>query len=295
VKFAPFLLFSGCLTAQVPTKQPGRLPYDLSQPAKVFELPSALMEVSALTDIDSITVACVQDEQASMYKISLKDGQIVGIYPFGGPADMEGLTNVNGEYFALRSDGLIYHLQFRLQEAISLAVVDTFRLDVPNKNIEGLGFDERNERILISPKDFIKGSKETKDERMLYAIDPKDPAHKVETVLKLSLEALSAQAVQMGLDLPTRTTDDCRVLSALKLRYSSVAVNPFTDHYYLLSAADRTLLVVDRQGALVDLVLLDAHLLPKPEGITFMANGDMWLASEGKERTPVLAKYAFRK
>ncbi len=292
MKFAPFLLFSGCLTAQVPTKQPGRLPYDLSQPAKVFELPSALMEVSALTDIDSITVACVQDEQAAVHFISLSTGTITSSVPFGGPADMEGLTRVGSDLYALRSDGLIYHLTGLGGD---LVLRDTFRLDVPNKNIEGLGFDERNERILISPKDFIKGSKETKDERMLYAIDPKDPAHKVETVLKLSLEALSAQAVQMGLDLPTRTTDDCRVLSALKLRYSSVAVNPFTDHYYLLSAADRTLLVVDRQGALVDLVLLDAHLLPKPEGITFMANGDMWLASEGKERTPVLAKYAFRK
>ncbi len=292
VKFAAFLLISGCLTAQVPTKQPSRIPYDLSAPAKVFQLPATLVEVSALTDIDSITVACVQDEQATVHFISLRTGTITHSVPFDGPADMEGLTRVGNDLYALRSDGLIYHLTGLGKE---LVLRDTFRLDVPNKNIEGLGYDDRNGRILISPKDFIKGSKETKDERMLYAIDPKDKAHRVETVLKLSLDVLTAQASQQKIDLPTRTTDDGRVLSALKLRYSSVAVSPITDHYYLLSAADRTLLVVDRQGGLVDLVQLDAELLPKPEGITFMANGDMWLSSEGKDRTPVLARYALRK
>jgi uncharacterized protein YjiK len=72
-------------------------------------------------------------------------------------------------------------------------------------------------------------------------------------------------------------------------------VHPSTNsHYYLLSAVDRNLLVVDRQGNLIDLVTLDVKLLPKPEGITFMANGDMWLSSEGKGRTPVLVRYAIK-
>lgn len=291
MKFAPFLLISGCLTAQVPTKQPVGLPYDLSAPSKVFELPAVLMEVSALTDIDSITVACVQDEQATIHFISLKNGAITQSVPFDGPADMEGLTRVGDDLYALRSDGLIYHLTGLGK---GLVLRDTFRLDVPNKNIEGLGYDDRKARILISPKDFIKGSKETKDERVLYAIDPKDPTHQVGTVLTLSLDALTAQAEQQKIDLPTRTTDDGRVLSALKLRYSSVAVHPFEDRFYLLSAADRTLLVVDRTGALIDLVLLDPELLPKPEGITFMENGDLLLSSEGKGRTPVLVRYRYQ-
>jgi len=291
VGLLPLVLISGCLSAQAPSKHPTRIPYDLSAPTKVFELSSELTEICALTDIDSITVACVQDEQATVHFISLRTGAITASVPFDGPADMEGLTRVGDALYALRSDGLIYHLTGLGKE---LTLRDTFRLDVPNTDIEGLGYDESTARILISPKDLIKGPNEAKDARLLYAIDPTDPTHKVETVLTLSMDALATQAAQQKIELPTRTTDDGRVRSALKLRYSSVAVHPMGDHFYLLSATDRTLLVVDRTGTLIDLVLLGPELLPKPEGITFLANGDLLLSSEGKGRTPVLVRYQYQ-
>ncbi|MBL7955356.1 MAG: SdiA-regulated domain-containing protein [Flavobacteriales bacterium] len=284
------LLFSGCATAQ-PGSSGKALPYDMRQPARVFELPSLLTEVSALTDVDDSTVACVHDESASVYFLSLNTGRIIDSVSFAGPADMEGLTRVGSEFFALRSDGLIHRLGDR---SARLAVRDTFRLAIPNKNIEGLGFDDRTGLVLVSPKDFMKGSKEGKDERVIYAIDPQATAKAPRVILRLSLEDLERQAAALGIVIPKEKKGNGKEKSTLKLRYSSVAAHPTTNHYYLLSAVDRTLLVVDRQGRLVDLVSLDAKLLPKPEGITFMANGDMWLSSEGKGRTPVLVRYTMK-
>ena len=84
------------------------------------------------------------------------------------------------------------------------------------------------------------------------------------------------------------------MVPAVKLRLSSVAVHPATGHYYLLSAVDRLLLVVDRSARLVALEQLDAGLLPKPEGITFLPNGDLVLSSEGKGSAPVIARYRSR-
>ena len=296
VRSLPLLLLScGASNAPAPAPAVHRVPYDLDHPAAVIRLPNALIEISALTDVDSNTVACVQDEAATMYRISLLTGQVVDSLVFGGPADMEGLTRVDGDYFALRSDGLIYRIGFHAQEATGWTVLDTFRLEVPNRNIEGLGYDERGQRVLVSPKDFTKGSKEGRDERVLYAFAPDDPAHRTQAVLRLSIEELIVQAQASGIAVPERKTGNGRVVPGLKLRYSSVAVHPFTDHYYLLSAADRTLLVVDREGKLVALEQLDEHLLPKPEGITFLAGGDLVLSSEGKGSAPVIVRYAYRK
>lgn len=285
-----FAAFS--LLAVVPLKTgQARIPYALSKPTAVFTLPASLREVSALTDVNDSTVACVQDELAEVHFLSLRDGRITRSFRFGGPADMEGLTRVGDGFFALRSDGLVYRLD---DVEHRLALLDTFRVDLPNKNIEGLGYDERTGRVLVSPKDFEKGTPDQRDKRVLYAFDPKVPGAPAEAVLELSLERLLAQARTLGIATPRKTTDKGKEVSALKLRYSSVAMHPITDHYYLLSAVDRTLLVVDRKGALIDLQILDAALLPKPEGITFMANGDLVLSSEGKGRTPVLVRYALR-
>lgn len=286
------VLLNACAHAQ-PAPAVGRnVPYDMRHPAKVFELPGLLTEVSALTDLDDHTIACVHDEAANIYFISTESGVIMDSAAFAGPADMEGLTRVGGEFYALRSDGLIYHLGDR---ASGLVLRDTFRLDIPNKNIEGLGYDERSGLVLISPKDLMKGSKEGRDERVIYALDPNKPDHEASVVLRLSVEDLVEQAARKGINTPIRRKDNGQEVSALKLRYSSVAVHPTMDHFYLLSAADQTLLVVDRQGRLIDLVQLDEQLLPKPEGITFLPNGDMWLSSEGKGRTPVLVRYAMKK
>ena len=292
LRFLPLLLLA-CGASRSPAPGPSLLPYDLDHPSARFTLPDDLVEISALTDVDSSTVACVQDERGAIYFISLRDGRKIREVPFSGPGDMEGLTRVGGDYFALRSDGLVFRLRERHTAPDRMDVLDTFRIDVPNENIEGLGYDERNNRVLVSPKDLMKGSKEGRDERVLYAFVPDDPAHRVEEVLRLRLSDLVAQATALGVSVPERTTDKGRVVPALKLRYSSVSVHPMTGQYYLLSAVDRTLLVVDRAGKLIALEQLDEELLPKPEGITFLTNGDLVLSSEGKGGAPVIVRYAY--
>ena len=163
-----------------------------------------------------------------------------------------------------------------------------------HNNLEGLGYDEQAGRVLVSPKDITKGGPEVRDRRVLYAFDPFSATHPVEEVLQLSLQDLMTQAKSLGIAIPMKRTDNGREVPALKLRYSSVAVHPSSGHFYLLSAVDRSLLVVDRAGDLVHLAWLDERLLPKPEGITFLANGDLVLSSEGKGRTPVVVRYAMK-
>jgi hypothetical protein len=41
----------------------------------------------------------------------------------------------------------------------------------------------------------------------------------------------------------------------------------------------------------VALHLLDPKLLPQPEGITFLPNGDMLIATEGKDGVPRIVRY----
>jgi hypothetical protein len=160
--------------------------------------------------------------------------------------------------------------------------------------LEGLGYDEQAGRVLVSPKDIAKGGPDMRDRRVLYAFDPLSATHPVEEVLQLSLQDLMTQAKALGISIPMKRTDNGREVPALKLRYSSVAVHPRSGHYYLLSAVDRSLLVLDRAGTLMHLAWLDERLLPKPEGITFLANGDLVLSSEGKGRTPVVVRYAMK-
>jgi hypothetical protein len=106
--------------------------------------------------------------------------------------------------------------------------VDTFRLDVPNRNIEGLGFDDRSGLVLVSPKDITKGGPTERDERVLYAFDPKDPAHHCRAVLQLSWRLWAGG----GEGLRSRYHGEAA--SGLKLRHLRGGA---TEHRSLLPAA----------------------------------------------------------
>jgi uncharacterized protein YjiK len=268
---------------------PGNGRYDLDKPIATFDLPIDLTEISGLTDVDEHTVACLHDEEATLFLLDLADGRIRERHVFGPPGDMEGLTRVGNGYYALRSDGLVYHLQCKAERYVA---VDSFELRLPNRNIEGLGFDDRLQRVLVSPKDNLKGDPALRDLRQVFAFDPRTHKLLPEPVLSYSVEDILRKAEAGGVKIPMRTTSKGKEIPMVKFRMASVAVDPGTDHYLLLSAVDRTLLVLDREGRYVHLYLLDEMLLPKPEGITFLANGDLLIASEGKNSPPRLARYA---
>lgn len=266
-----------------------QIPFDLDRPARVYSLPMELLEVSALTDVDDQTVACLHDEAAMLYLFDLKQGVIAQRFVFGLPGDMEGLTRVGAEYFALRSDGLVYRLVLKSD---AVQVLDTFRLAMNNRNIEGLGYDERFDRVLVSPKDIPKGSPEVRDVRVIHAFDARTGKLLPEPVLTLSINTLVVQARAKGLAVPVRAKENGREAPALKLRFSSVAVDPRSDLIYLLSAVDRVVLVVDREGNLVHLKQLDVKTHPKPEGITFLPAGDLLISNEGKGTAPAIFRFA---
>lgn len=294
--------------------------YDLDRPLRHFDLPAALREVSAVTCIDAHTVACLQDEKGIVFSIDIRDGKVRAVQPFGPDGDYEGLTRVGDDYWVLRSDGLLCRIASR---GPRLEIVETFPLATPNQDLEGLCHDPARGALLVAPKDIVKptekgpkrtkgdrrrgddrdveagaqdapSAKEARDQRVVFAWDLKQRALLAEPVLRLSLEHLKRRAEARGHDLPTRTNRRGKERTVLRMLFSCIAVQPRTGEVYLLSAADHVLLVVDRKGALRDVHLLDEDMLPKPEGLTFMPNGDLVLSSEGVDGPARLVVYGQR-
>lgn len=258
--------------------------FDLSAPSRRSQLPAELKEISALTDISPTTVACLQDEAGIIFYVDHTTGAITARMPFAGPGDYEGLTRIGSELYALRSDGLIYRLK-EVNGAMDL--LDTFRVDVPNRNLESLGYDERNKVLLIAAKDNLKGDEEQRDMRYIYGWDMQQGRQLPEPVLSLSVHNALAEAKALGVKVPM-VEKKGHVRPRFKLRPSSIAVHPGDDNYWILSASDHALVVVDRAGKLKELYFLDPALYPQAEGITFLSTGDLLISSEGKESDAVL-------
>jgi uncharacterized protein YjiK len=273
--------------------QPSFPGYDLSKPTSSFALPAGLEEISGLTDIDDHTIACVQDERGAVFYVDLRSGSVLKTIAFGPSGDYEGLARVDDRFWVLRSDGLLLELTPRGDDLIVSRRVD---LHVGHKDIEGLGYDPLRKVILVAPKDPPSGRKKKKrDKRHVFALDPASGEQQDALALSTSVKRIVADAERAGIWLPTRTTKKGKEVSAVKVRFSAIAVHPVTDQLYVASAIDKALLVFDRDSRLCAAHFFDGRDVPKIEGITFAENGDLIISSEGADSPPLIQVFRYRR
>jgi uncharacterized protein YjiK len=241
-------------------------------------LPKKLREVSAVTAVDDDTLACVQDEKGILFFLRLSDGKVTQKLHFGHHGDYEGLARVGEAYWVLRSDGELIELA---QSGAELQTVGTWKLALPNHEFEGLAWDSRHGRLLIAPKDLSSGDKLHRDERRIYGFDLATHTLSPEPLVVVRIPELMEEAVALGFELPTRATHKGKLKPHLTLHITELTVDPQTDAIYLLSAIDHALLEVDRAGHLLSLQLLSPDDLPQPEGLAFLPDGRLVVASEG--------------
>lgn len=274
---------------------------DFAKPVRVLALPPKLLEISALVALDDARAACLQDEKGRLYELDLGTGDLLATRAFGPDGDHEGLARTATHWFALRSDGVL--LRFPVEPSAS-ARTEAFALVLAEWDCEALALDRGGTCLLVAPKAPPDGSKEERDARRVYAWDVARGELAAEPVLTLSVARLLGQAVAKGLATPKKRVKGGRKKGAdaepavpvevphLQLAISELAVHPRTADLWILSSADKALLVVDRKGDLVHLQLFDPALLPQPEALAFLPCGDLVVASEGRDGPAVLVRYA---
>ena len=266
--------------------------FNLLEPEYMLSLPYELREISGLTDFNYDQIACVQDEDGIIYIYDLNSNSIIERIPFGTSGDYEGLTKVDSIFYVLRSDASLFTVK-NLNDSIQ---IDSTRLGVPSWNNEGLCYDERDNRLLIAPKSKLGKGPEFKDSRAIYQVKLDGKSLKETPLFMISVTEIMNFALERNIPLPMKEVHNFSDSLDYHLKFypSSLSVHPKTDDIYVISAIDRTMAVFEKSGKLVNFITLDPTLFNKPEGITFLPNGDMIITNEGQMGTPTLLRFNWK-
>lgn len=273
------ILLAGCGSSSTKTDKPEagtlappfKLPYQLSAPSETYKLPKELKEISGLSYYKADQLLCVQDEEAVAYVFDTKKKAVTQNFGFGGYGDFEGIEYVNGDIYALESNGNLYRFKPSVDSPESTQIGRT-KTDLPKKTeVEGLGYDPKTKRLLIAVKKG-KGS----SDKAVYSFDLLNKA----VFRDMSLN--DEQLVGAGIDPKTYEP-------------SGIAVHPITGEWYILTSVGKRLLITSRQAKIIYSEPLDPKLFHQPEGICFAPNGDLFVASEGDKKKGVIMKFAYRK
>lgn len=189
------------------------------------------------------------------------------MYRFTDVGDFEDITIQSRMINILRSDGTIFSIDY----TNFMGILDSRILPLNCMNVEGLFYDNTNNRFLIACKDKLINQKSSL--RHIFSVNTKSFAQP-EIEFTIKLKEINAFIKKHYNGVNTKV---------VKLNPSAISVHPLTKEIYVLSASNR-LLAIYKKSKLINVFPLAEELFYKPEGISFTQNGDMYISTEGSKK-----------
>lgn len=277
ILFAGVMIVLSSWTAVYDPDETGTIPYDFNHPVTAVYLPRELDEISGLAVLDSNRVIAVQDEQGWYYVIRISDGAIESRTDFGPRGDYEGIELVGHVLYVIRSDGDIFAIRNWDDRKPGSKHIKT-RLS-SSCDAEGLAYDGVNDRLLVACKE--SPGKGIRNARAVYAFDPVSESIRKEPAFLIKRDSITLALHQ------ARSR-----FSAFKP--AAMAIHPISGHVYIVSSRDKLLIVMDMDGRVLASTLLEHPRVRQPEGLVFLSNGDMVLASEAAGGRPSILRFTYQ-
>jgi uncharacterized protein YjiK len=277
VIFLPVLLLSIPLLSGSALAQTSSIDgYDLSKNGgEEIKLAAGLREISGLAMDASGHLFAHNDERAVIYQLDPELGQVLKAFSAGfqgAPGDFEGLA-IGGERFFLSTSGGDV---LETAEGPHGSAMD-YRLHSlglgEQCEFEGLAFDEKADALLLPCK------------------KPRDrDLRKHIVVFSVARESMEVNPVPR-IFLPLEELEEFDLDDSFSP--SAIEIHPETGNIFLVSAQDEVLLEFSTGGALLGGRTLHKKTHPQPEGISFGADGTLYLADEGQGKRGRLTRYSY--
>lgn len=242
-----------------------RFPFNFLKPAKIFDLPDILREISGIAMYSADEIYCIQDEAGILFSYNLATEKISEMLRFTDTGDFEDVTLGAGEVFLLRSDGTVFSFNPKnFNGTAKQTIVPTQSI-----NIEGLFFDMQNGTLLAASKsEPVNGAKNIRE------IHQTSPGKMFDSSVFLKIDTDEIN------DLLKKSYPILMEETTVEFNPSAIAIHPVTGELFVLSASDR-LLAVFKNKKLKKVIPLPSEMYHKPEGLSFTPNGDLYISSEG--------------
>lgn len=241
--------------------------YDFSKPDK-FNMPSSLLEISGIAfyNANGDTVYSIQDEDGKLFrqKWDVKKQHNMKFAPKG---DFEDLAIFNDRVFVLKSKGAIYSFPFSEVVKTESDQIKVQKGLVPKGEYEGMFADPESNKIYVLCKDceLDKKMKQVTG----YIFDYKKESDSLVAAGDFKIDLRQLKKINPKLKL--------------SLNPSALAKNPVTGEWYVLSSANKLLLITDANWKIKDAYKLNSSTFSQPEGIAFDQQHNLYIANEGDE------------
>lgn len=272
-----------------------RFPYDMEAPDNHFTLSNKLAEISGLSPGKSQgELFVVQDENGIVFSVSALSGEILEEFNFWKDGDYEGVEAVGDKIYVVKSSGTLYEIS---PERGKEPAVEKYNFFLNEENdVEGLAYDQKNNRLLLACKAKAGQEASFKKQKGIYAFDLASKTLSESPVFLISTEMVGQYLdTKPALEKLEKLTDFFDPSNAdFGFSPSAIAIHPKTGEIYILSSSGKVLLVMNDQGTVLHLEKLSKKEHAQPEGLCFDSEGTLYIANEGKGASAKIYAYSYK-
>jgi uncharacterized protein YjiK len=267
-----FLMFS-VLVVNVSCKNDNTysspLGYDFKAGEK-FNMPSSLLEISgiAFKHGNSDTIYSIQDEDGKVFKQKWDVKKQKNV-KFASKGDFEDLALLDSTVIALKSNGSLYIFPVSETEKKEATRVKELKKLIPKAEYESIYADQQ-----------------TKDVYVLCKTCPQDKKNKQVTGYQLRYNGLEETLDSVGtfvVNLEALPKLNSKLKASLSP--SAMAKNLLTKEWYILSTANKVLLITDLAWKVKSVHKLNSSVFNQPEGLAIDNQNNLFISNEGDEIT----------
>ncbi len=271
-------------------------PYELTNPSKKLKLPHYLDEISGISYIEHEKLACIQDEEGTIYIFDCEEEKVTEKYKFGKDRDYEDIEIIDTTAYILQSNGNILKIENFHKKDPGVKRYKTF-LSREN-DTEGLAFDYESNSLLIACKGsphLDERNTAFKGKKAIYKFDLNNKRLSAEPVYTIDIGYLKeAKGIDTGKKYSINSKISIDLLEGDEtFQPSGIAIHPLTRDIYIVSSVGKMLIVLNQKGAIIAAKRLSKRIFKQPEGICFSPAGDLFISNESKDGRANILKFEY--
>ena len=232
--------------------------YDLSNPEKKI-LSDNLIEISGITFLPDVqdSILAVNDEDGKIFLVPLQKGKTTS-FKFSRDGDYEDIAILQQSIFVLQSNGKLFSFDKRFSK--EKIISRKWEQELPAGEYEGIFADENTLYLLC------KTCKNVRSDSVLG--------------FRFSLKNDTTFTPFEPFVIRQDTT---HYWPKKGLMPSAFAKNILNDEWFIISAANKLLVITDNVWKIKNVYQLDPAIFRHPEGIAFDEQSNLYISNEGDE------------
>ena len=263
--------------------------FDLIHPNSVQTLPMGVQPFSDITLLDSTHLIGLDHQSGSLFVYDMDANSVAPFLPWDLGSRICNISTVDSTLL-LVDDAKHIHFLASPYDSSSLTT-----LNLENELFEATSICVHQE----SHRLYMIAANEERTEgysnSSVYAYNLNQHKLNAQPLFSISAEDVEAFAIQNNLIAPhtdlSFMEDSNQTMDFIP---SAIAVHPKTNEIYVLSQADRTLVVFNQFGEIVNFTSLNKTTFSNPSAMTFKKNGDL-VITDGNLMNPTVIQVKWNK